>query len=109
MIISNEPGYYEEGEYGIRIENLLVVEEVKTQNRFGDRPYLGFRPMTFVPIQTELIDLEMLTSSEQKWIDEYHAEVREKILPRITETDVRDWLIRNTQPLSLVASESHQR
>ncbi|BBH06565.1 Metallopeptidase M24 family protein [Prunus dulcis] len=64
MIVSNEPGYYEDHAFGIRIENLLVVKEVDTPNRFGGIGYLGFEKLTFVPIQAKLIDLSLLSAAD---------------------------------------------
>ena len=59
MIVSNEPGYYEDGKFGIRIENLLVVKEAATPHRFGGISYLGFERLTFSPIQAKMISLEV--------------------------------------------------
>eukprot|EP00238_Polyblepharides_amylifera_P013764 CAMPEP_0196598434 /NCGR_PEP_ID=MMETSP1081-20130531/94318_1 /TAXON_ID=36882 /ORGANISM="Pyramimonas amylifera, Strain CCMP720" /LENGTH=636 /DNA_ID=CAMNT_0041924129 /DNA_START=383 /DNA_END=2290 /DNA_ORIENTATION=- len=75
MIVSNEPGYYEDGAFGIRIEHLLVVEEKKTPNRFGGVDYLGFRPLTHIPIQSKMMMPELLSPAEVAWIDSYHAQV----------------------------------
>lgn len=59
MVVSNEPGYYEEGEFGIRIENLLVVKEAETPFRFGEQPYLAFERLTMCPLQRKMIDLDV--------------------------------------------------
>jgi Xaa-Pro aminopeptidase len=76
MIVSNEPGYYEPGNFGIRIENLLEVAE---------RPngYLGFRRLTYIPMQEKLMDKALMTDSELAWVNSYHAEVREKVMPLV--------------------------
>ena len=61
MIISNEPGFYEDNGYGIRIENLVMVKEAQTAHSFGQKKYFSFEPITYVPIQTSMIDIEGLT------------------------------------------------
>jgi Xaa-Pro aminopeptidase len=99
MILSNEPGYYRPGAFGIRIENLIYVEEAEMIEG-GDRPMLGFETLTFCPIDRRLILSHMLTREELRWIDDYHAETREKLLPLIDDADVKVWLRRATAPLS---------
>lgn len=98
MILSNEPGYYEDGAFGIRIENLLVVDEVITPNRFGGITYLGFEKLTFVPIQTKLMDLTLLSQEEVDWVNSYHQEVWEKVSP-LVEGNALEWLRTNTRPI----------
>ncbi|KAI7745417.1 hypothetical protein M8C21_016570 [Ambrosia artemisiifolia] len=80
MIVSNEPGYYEDHAFGIRIENLLYVKEIDTPNRFGGITYIGFEKLTFVPIQTKLVDLTLLSESEIDWLNDYHSQVWEKVI-----------------------------
>ncbi|KAF4467576.1 xaa-Pro aminopeptidase [Fusarium albosuccineum] len=77
-VLSNEPGYYEDGKYGIRIENVVVVKEVKTKHSFGDKPFLGFEHVTMVPYCRNLIDTKLLTSEEKEWFNAYNAEVWDK-------------------------------
>uniref|UniRef100_A0A0E0HLY3 Aminopeptidase P N-terminal domain-containing protein n=1 Tax=Oryza nivara TaxID=4536 RepID=A0A0E0HLY3_ORYNI len=98
MIVSNEPGYYEDNSFGIRIENLLLVKEVNLPNSFGGVSYLGFEKLTFVPIQSKLVDLSLLSPSEINWINEYHDEVWEKVSPLLSGHSL-DWLRKNTRPL----------
>lgn len=98
MIVSNEPGYYEDHAFGIRIENLLYVKEVDTPNRFGGVGYLGFEKLTFVPIQSKLIDLSLLSVAEVDWLNDYHSQVWEKVSP-LLDGSARQWLWNNTQPL----------
>lgn len=98
MIVSNEPGYYEDHAFGIRIENLLYVKEVNTSNRFGGVGYLGFEKLTFVPIQSKLIDLSLLSIAEVDWLNEYHSQVWEKVSP-LVDGSARQWLLNNTRPL----------
>jgi Xaa-Pro aminopeptidase len=90
MIVSNEPGYYKEGAYGIRIENLQFVTE-PAPIPGGERPMLGFEPLTLAPIDRRLGDVAMLTSQERDQLDGYHARVLEIIGP-LVEDDVRAWL-----------------
>ncbi|MBB4660077.1 aminopeptidase P family protein [Parvularcula dongshanensis] len=97
MICSNEPGYYKAGEYGIRIENLIIVTP-PAPIEGGDREMMGFETITFAPYERELIVPEMLTAEERAWVDAYHAEVFEKIGPRLPE-DVASWLRARTAPL----------
>lgn len=99
-VISDEPGYYEDGKFGIRIENVIVVREVATDHEFGDKPYLGFDHVTMVPHCRKLIDTSLLTQDEIQFIDAYHQEVAEKTRPYF-QGDERTlkWLERETQPL----------
>lgn len=98
MILSNEPGYYREGAFGIRIENLIVVQEAPALEGGDDREMLNFRTLTFVPIDRRLIVPEMLTAQERDWLNAYHAEVVGKIGPRLS-AEARAWLGRATAPL----------
>lgn len=98
MIVSNEPGYYEDHAFGIRIENLLYVKDVDTPNRFGGVGYLGFEKLTFVPIQSKLIDLSLLSAVEVDWLNDYHSQVWEKVSP-LLDGSARQWLWNNTRPL----------
>ncbi|EFJ27573.1 hypothetical protein SELMODRAFT_411696 [Selaginella moellendorffii] len=98
MIISNEPGYYEDHNFGIRIENLLHVCEVETPNCFGRVSYLGFECLSFVPIQTKLMALHLLSDEDISWVNKYHAAVWGKVSPLVNES-AREWLKRNTLPI----------
>lgn len=75
MVVSNEPGYYEDGSFGIRIENLLIIEEKNTPNRFGGVDFMGFESLTLIPIQKKMIVTELLAQEEIQWIDNYHTKV----------------------------------
>jgi Xaa-Pro aminopeptidase len=97
MIISNEPGYYKQDEYGIRIENLVLVVEKPVAG--GDKETLGFETLTFVPIDKRLIDAKMLSDRELKWLNDYHAEVLALIGPQLEGED-KAWLERQCAPLS---------
>ena len=100
-VLSNEPGYYVEDSFGIRIENIIMVREVETKHSFGDKPFLGFEHVTMVPYCQNLIDAELLTATEKKWINEYHADIFAK-----TKSYFKDdaltmaWLTRETQPIA---------
>lgn len=91
MILSNEPGYYKEGEYGIRIENLILAKE-------KDEKHLYFETITFAPIDKNLIDAPLLTREEKDWLNRYHEEVFEKLSP-LVEEPVLSWLENKTSPV----------
>ena len=84
MILSNEPGYYREGAFGIRIENLIVVTPAPALDGGDTRDHLCFETLTMVPIDTRLIDHNLLTASERAWLNAYHAQVRDCIAPRLS-------------------------
>ncbi|KAA1478144.1 Creatinase/aminopeptidase [Dentipellis sp. KUC8613] len=81
MTVSNEPGYYADGRFGIRIENVVIVREVHTPNNFGGKGFLGFEHVTMCPIHKNLIDAELLSIDERDWLNEYHQEVLAKVGP----------------------------
>ncbi|MGZ2258375.1 aminopeptidase P family protein [Roseobacter sp. A03A-229] len=99
MILSNEPGYYREGAFGIRIENLIVAQEAPHKPG-GDehRNMLNWRTLTFAPIDRRLIVTTMLTDGERDWLNSYHAEVAEKIGPRLS-PGAKTWLDAATAPI----------
>lgn len=92
-----EPGFYADGRFGIRIENVVIVQKAATPNKFGDRDYLTFEHFTMVrrasfppqpllnypqcPIQTSLVHVSLLSKAERKWLNDYNAEVEAKVLP----------------------------
>ena len=96
MILSNEPGYYKQGHFGIRIENLVLVEERQIEGQEGR--YLGFETLTFVPLDRKLIEKALLTADEIAWVDAYHAKVRALLSPQLEGEDLA-WLERETAPL----------
>jgi Xaa-Pro aminopeptidase len=89
-VISNEPGYYKTGEYGIRIENLVVVKEAE-----GFPGYLDFETITLAPIDTRLVDFSLLTKAEVDWLNAFHAKVWAEIGPEVS-GKVKDWLKKAT-------------
>lgn len=96
MILSNEPGYYKAGEWGIRIENLILVEPRLVPG--GERPMLGFETLSFAPIDRALVEPALLTAEERNWLDTYHAQVRDVVSPLVPD-EVRDWLAEVTRPI----------
>ncbi len=98
MILSNEPGYYREGAFGIRIENLIVVREASKIEGADAREMLDFETLTFVPIDRRLIVAEMLSPDERAWINAYHQTVFDKIADSVG-AEARDWLERATAPV----------
>jgi len=97
MILSNEPGYYRNGAYGIRIENLILVTAAPPVLD-AEKPLNAFETLTLVPIDTRLIDPSMLSADERAWIDDYHTRVREALNPQL-DTATRAWLLAATIPL----------
>ncbi|WP_304619784.1 aminopeptidase P family protein [Paracoccus sediminilitoris] len=96
MILSNEPGYYREGAFGIRLENLIAIEPVEAE---PGRQMLGFDTLTLCPIDRRLIDVAALSGDERDWLDGYHAQVRDALSDALDETD-RAWLEQATRPLT---------
>lgn len=89
MILSNEPGYYREGAFGIRLENLIVVQEAPA---LGDnRKQLSFETLTFVPFDLRLVQVQVLSQAERHWLNAYHAETLAKLSPRVAGATL-DWL-----------------
>ncbi|XP_065838781.1 xaa-Pro aminopeptidase 1-like [Oscarella lobularis] len=104
MIISDEPGYYEDGSFGIRIESLLVTVKASTENRYKNVQYLTFEPITLVPLMKKMIDVKLLTSDEIEWVNAYHSQCRDiigKELEKQNKKDVLEWLNRETTPISV--------
>lgn len=93
MIVSNEPGFYKEGDFGIRIENLIYVVEDPDHASF-----MRFETLTLCPIDVRLIDRDLLDEGERDWLNTYHARVRNVIGPKVS-GDVKTWLEKVTQPI----------
>ena len=98
MILSNEPGYYREGAFGIRIENLIVVQRAPTLPGGDDREQVSFETLTFVPLDRRLIVVEALSPGERSWINAYHAEVSLRLRGRLSDFALA-WMDRACQPL----------
>jgi Xaa-Pro aminopeptidase len=97
--VITEPGYYQDGQFGIRIESLIVVSPRATPYKFLDRQFLGFDTITLVPIQRQLIQVELLSDAELKWLNDYHAETREKV-QGLVQGRAKEWLLRETEPIA---------
>jgi Xaa-Pro aminopeptidase len=97
MILSNEPGYYKAGEYGIRIENLVLVEEREIAGAEGR--YFGFENLTWAPIDKTLVDTSLLNRDELRWWDDYHAQVLAIVGPQL-EGDALAWVTEACAPLA---------
>ena len=96
MIVSNEPGYYKTGAYGIRIENLVVVQPAEGET---EREILEFETLTLAPIDRSLIESSLLDDEEIAWLDGYHARVRETLTP-LVDPDTAHWLGEATAPIA---------
>jgi Xaa-Pro aminopeptidase len=87
MIISNEPGFYKEGAFGIRIENLVLAHE--------EGGVIGFETLTLAPMDLSLVDFNLLDENEKSWLNEYHARVYETLAP-LLDAPTKDWLKNKT-------------
>ncbi len=96
MILSNEPGYYKAGHFGIRIENLVLVSETKIEG--AEKPMNGFETLTFAPFDRRLIDPALMTADEIAWLDAYHARVATLLMPLVAPEN-RPWLEAATRPI----------
>jgi len=97
MICSNEPGFYKTGEFGIRIENLVVVSEAKTVPG-GERKMMEFETITLAPIDLGLVEPKLLSADERAWLNAYHARVRDTLLP-LVDADTKPWLEQATRQI----------
>jgi Xaa-Pro aminopeptidase len=97
MVLSNEPGFYKEGEFGIRIENLVLCQGVGVTSSEG-RPMLDFETLTLAPIDRNLIEVRLLTDDERDWLNVYHDRVYES-LAAFMDPDERDWLRKATEKI----------
>ncbi len=96
MVCSNEPGFYKAGAFGIRIENLVVV--TPPEDVGGERKMMGFETITLAPIDLNLVEPSLLTETERRWLNAYHARVRDQIGP-LVEEETRTWLERATRAI----------
>ncbi|MEQ1652749.1 MAG: M24 family metallopeptidase C-terminal domain-containing protein, partial [Hyphomicrobium sp.] len=97
MLLSNEPGYYKEGAYGIRIENVVLVKPL-TQVPGGDREMMAFETLTLAPMDRKLIDADALTTDEFDWLNAYHARVHQTLAP-LLDPESAAWLRHATAAL----------
>ena len=96
MIVSNEPGYYRAGAYGIRIENLVAVREAEIPG--AERKTFEFETLTRAPIDRACIEPGLLNAEEKAWLDAYHRQVRDDLSP-LLDGPARAWLAEATRPL----------
>jgi Xaa-Pro aminopeptidase len=96
-VLSNEPGYYRRGRYGIRVENLMVVVRDQTLSRRG-QVFLRFEPLTLCPIDRRLVEVSLLSEDERQWLNDYHDHVTNQLAPHLDEAEVQ-WLRQATAPL----------
>jgi len=98
MTTSNEPGYYEDSAFGIRIENIYVTLEATTNYNFINKKYCKFDVLTKVPIKTSLVNVSLLNSEEVKWLNDYNSSVRDSLKDLMQENfpDAVEYLIRET-------------
>jgi Xaa-Pro aminopeptidase len=96
MIVSNEPGYYRDGQFGIRCENLVLV--VQCESVASETPMLGFEALTLVPFDTRLLDISLMTAAEINWLDDYHQRVLQTVGP-LLEGDDLAWITHATLPV----------
>lgn len=100
MTVTDEPGYYEDGNFGIRLENVLIVKEASTEYNFADKGYLAFEHITWVPFQKKLFEDSLLSNSEKEWINDYHVDCLKHLSPLLSGSDL-EWLTKATEPLIL--------
>ncbi|PKA59917.1 Xaa-Pro aminopeptidase [Apostasia shenzhenica] len=102
MTVTDEPGYYEDGNFGIRLENVLVVKDADTNFNFGEKGYLAFEHITWVPYQKKLMNLNLMTPEEIAWLNSYHSTCREVLAPYLNDQE-KDWLDMATEPVTAKA------
>lgn len=99
MAVTDEPGYYEDGKFGIRLENVLIVKEADTGFNFGDKGYLAFEHITWAPYQRKLIDLSLLTPEELNWLNSYHSQCKDILASHLSDSEMA-WLSKATEPIT---------
>lgn len=101
MCLSNEPGYYESGAFGIRIESIMACVKAQTKYNFPkDKQYLAFDTITLVPLQQKLMQLQLLDAKERAWINAYHQECKAKVRHLLSE-QAKKWFDHETQEIPL--------
>ncbi|KAK9136390.1 hypothetical protein Syun_015720 [Stephania yunnanensis] len=100
MTVTDEPGYYEDGNFGIRLENVLVVKDAGTEFNFGDKGYLSFEHITWAPYQKKLLNLSLLAPNEIEWLNSYHSECRDFLAPFLDDAEM-EWLKKATEPIAV--------
>ncbi|CAL4984223.1 unnamed protein product [Urochloa decumbens] len=100
MTVTDEPGYYEDGSFGIRLENVLICKEANAKFNFGEKGYLSFEHITWAPYQAKLIDTKLLTPVEIEWVNTYHSDCRNILEPYLNEQE-KEWLRNATEPIAV--------
>jgi len=98
MTVTNEPGYYEDDSFGIRIENQMVVKEINTEHNFGGKKYFGFENLTIVPIQTKMVNIKLMTKKEIAWLNDHNKRCFDLVSPYL-ESKQKKWLEKETKPI----------
>ncbi|CAH9088445.1 unnamed protein product [Cuscuta epithymum] len=98
MTVTDEPGYYEDGNFGVRLENVLIIKEADTKFNFGNKGYLCFEHITWAPYQRKLIDVSLLVPKEVEWLNGYHSKCKEILAPYMNESEMA-WLSKATEPI----------
>jgi Xaa-Pro aminopeptidase len=98
MILSNEPGFYKQNDFGIRIENLILIHEAN-DIAGGERPMMGFETLTLCPIERRLIDTKLLTRDELHWLDTYHARAMKEVGDHLSGSEL-EWLKQACAPFN---------
>ena len=94
-----QPGFYKDGHWGIRIENLILIKEMQTKHQFGGK-WIGAEHITMAPIQTKLVNKSMLTPRHLQWLNDYHAEVKQKLSPLLKDDErALKWLERECRAI----------
>lgn len=100
MFLSNEPGYYKGGEFGIRIESDMIAKPIQTKFQSGNRPFLQFETLTKVPMCRELIDVNLLSKDDVEWLNAFHKDCFDSLSPLICQDKLAmEWLTFNTASL----------
>ena len=99
MVITNEPGYYEADNFGIRIENVMIVKQAETKYKFDNQIFCTFETVTMVPIDKQLLDLNIMTNDEISWLNKYHQNVYKNILSYMKTEYEKNWLKKATDPI----------
>lgn len=105
MFLASEPGYYEDGKFGIRIENIVQVVPTNVGNNFNGRGALTFNTVTLCPIQTKLVNASLLTTDEKKFLNDYHKRIYDTLAPILEKPDhladelTLKWLRKETLPI----------
>ncbi|KAI3717129.1 hypothetical protein L1987_68511 [Smallanthus sonchifolius] len=99
MTVTDEPGYYEDGKFGIRLENVLIIKEAATQFNYANKGYLEFEHITWASYLTKLIDASILLPEEIKWVNSYHMKCRDILAPYLDESE-KAWLNQATEPIA---------